>query len=130
MNFSQKVSAADLGGEVQSLLAPEDGEGQAKIEGGVHDVHVLVHADQVLLPVVLEADEDHIGAELAETGKSHAGLGAAGEVGGLGAGVVALDVVVLQPALHALLQVVQVHLEYQNIQREGKLFSDLLGPFR
>ena len=74
-----------------------------------------MHAHQVLLPVVLEADEDHVGAELAEPGKRHAGLGAAGEVGGLGAGVVALDVVVLQPALHALLQVVQVHLEYQNI---------------
>ena len=120
----------DLGGEVQSLLAPEDGKGQAEVECRVHDVHVLVHANEVLLPVVLEADEDHIGAELAETGEGHAGLGTAGEVGGLGAGVVALDVVVLQPALHALLQVVEVHLEYQNVQREGKLFRDLPGPFR
>ena len=82
--------------------------------------------DQVLLPVVLEAHQDHVGAQLAQASQGHASLRTPHKVRSLmrdvlvfcgwvsmddlGARVVALDVVVLQPSLHSLFQIGHVHL--------------------
>ena len=67
-------------GEVQTLLATEDGKGEAEVKGGVHDVHVLVEANQVLLPVVLEAHQHHVGAQLAQAGQGHTRFGTSHKV--------------------------------------------------
>ena len=64
-----------LRGEVKTLLATKDGKREAEVEGRVHDVHVLVQPHQVLLPVVLEPHQHHVGAELAQAGQGHASLG-------------------------------------------------------
>ena len=123
-----------LRGEVKTLLATEDGKREAEVKGRVHDVHVLVEANEVLLPVVFEAHEDHVGAQLAQTSQGHTRLGSAHKVRSLmgdvlvfrgwvsmdylGARVVALNVVVLQPSLHSLFQIGHVHLEGQIVMKK------------
>ena len=83
MFYRWHIFTPHLRWEVKALLAPQDGKGETEVEGGVHDVHVLVESHQVLLPVVLEAHQHHVGAQLAKTGQSHARLGTAHKVGGL-----------------------------------------------
>ena len=143
MFFRWHIFTPHLRWEVKALLAPQDGKGETEVEGGVHDVHVLVESHQVLLPVVLEAHQHHVGAQLAKTGQSHARLGTAHKVGGLcnvlgskstvwfpfnhlGARVVALDVVVPQPPLHPVLQVGHVHLQEGMKEKATKYVRGLL----
>ena len=81
MFYRWHIFTPHLRWEVKALLAPQNGKGETEVEGGVHDVHVLVESHQVLLPVVLEAHQHHVGAQLAKTGQSHARLGTAHKVG-------------------------------------------------
>ena len=72
-----------LRGEVKTLLATKDGKRETEVEGGVHDVHVLVEPDEVLLPVVLEAHQHHVGAQLAQASQGHARFCTSHKVGSL-----------------------------------------------